>query len=82
MHGLQTCLFKYITDAAFCIYAQCGKDAAKGQVGDRALNNHGNCIVDHGKSRKKHEIVFLNFCGNPENEFSFLISQHNICCEG
>ena len=25
----------------------------KGEVGDRALNSHGNCIVDHG-------IVVLN----------------------
>ena len=29
-----------------------------GGVGGRALNIHGNHIVDHG-------IVFLNFCGNP-----------------
>ena len=38
----------------------------KGEVGDRALNSHGNNIVDHGKSWKNHGIVFLNFCGNPE----------------
>ena len=30
----------------------------KGEVGGRALNSHGNYIVDHG-------IVFLNFSGNP-----------------
>ena len=29
MHDLLACLFKYITVAAFCIYAQCGEDAAK-----------------------------------------------------
>ena len=29
------------------------------------LSSHGNYIVDHGKSRKNHGIVFLNFCGNP-----------------
>ena len=46
MHGLQTCLFKYITVAAFPIYAQCGEDAAKRM---HALNSHGNYIVDHGK---------------------------------
>ena len=46
MHGLQACLFKYITFAAFHIYAQCGEDAAiRG-----GLNSHGNNIVDHGKS--------------------------------
>ena len=29
MHGLQAFLFKYITVAAFRIYALCGEDAAK-----------------------------------------------------
>ena len=29
MHGLQACLFKYITVAAFCIYALRGEDVAK-----------------------------------------------------
>ena len=66
MHGVQTCLFKYITVAAFHIYAQHGEDGAiKGEVGGRALNSHGNYIVDRGKTWKNHEIVFLNFCGNP-----------------
>ena len=37
----------------------------KGEVGDRALNSHGNYIVDHGKAWKNHGIVFLNSCGNP-----------------
>ena len=37
----------------------------KGEVGDCALNSHGNYIVSHGKSWKNHGIVFLNFCGNP-----------------
>ena len=40
MHGLQACC---------CCYAQRGEDAAKGVVGGRALNGHGNYIVDHGK---------------------------------
>ena len=62
MHGLHTCLFKYITVAAFHIYAQRGDDAAKSMP---ALNSDGNYIVDHGKSWKKHGIMFLNFCGNP-----------------
>ena len=38
----------------------------KGEVGSRALNDHGNYIVDHGKSWKNHGILFLNFCGNHE----------------
>ena len=51
--------------AAFHIYAQRGEDATKGEVGGHVLNSHGNYIVDHGKSRKNHGIVYLNFCGNP-----------------
>ena len=39
----------------------------KREVGGNVLNSHGNYIVDHGISSKNHEIVFLNFCGNPEN---------------
>ena len=30
------------------------------------MQNHGNYIVDHGKSWKNHGIEFSNFCGNPE----------------
>ena len=37
----------------------------KGEVGDCALNSHGNYIVGHGKSWKNREIVFLYSCGNP-----------------
>ena len=40
----------------------------KGEVGGRALNSHGNYIVDHGKSWKNHGNVILNFCGNPEKK--------------
>ena len=36
MHGLQTCLFRYITVAAFSIYAQHGKDASKREGGGHA----------------------------------------------
>ena len=68
MHGLQPCLLKYSTVAAFRIYAQLDEDAAKGEVGGHALNSHGNYIVDHGKSWKNHGIVFLNFCGNPAKQ--------------
>ena len=38
----------------------------KGEVGGRALNSHGNYIVDHGKSWTYHgNFVILNFCWNP-----------------
>ena len=50
MHGLQACLFKYITIAAFCIYLSVVKMLLKGEVGGHAFKHHGNNIVDHGKS--------------------------------
>ena len=46
----------------------------KGEVRGRALNNHGNYIVAHGKSWKNHRIVFLNFCGNPDSVFHVVFS--------
>ena len=58
-------LFKYITDAAFRIYAQSDEEIEmqlKAEVGGHALNSHGKYIVD----MENHGIVFLNFCGNPE----------------
>ena len=58
-------VYKHAVVAAFGIYAHCGKDATKGEVGSCAFNSHGNYIVDHGKSWKNHEIVLLNFFGNP-----------------
>ena len=58
--------FKYITLAAFRIYAQRGEDAAKGEVVGHALNSHEIYFVDHGNSWKNHGIAFLNFCGNPD----------------
>ena len=63
LHGLQVCLFKYITVAALHIYARHVKMSLKGEAGGHALYSHGNYIVDHGKN---HGIVFLNFCGNPD----------------
>ena len=41
----------------------------KGEVGGCALNSHGNYIIDYGKSLKNHGIVFLNFCGNPVQDW-------------
>ena len=49
MHGLQACLFRYITVAAFHIYAQRVKMPLKGEVGGPALYNHGNYIDNYGK---------------------------------
>ena len=43
----------------------------KGEAGVCALKSHGNYIVDHEKSWKNQEIVFLNFCGNPALSSAF-----------
>ena len=40
----------------------------KGEIGGWAVNGHGNYIGDHGKSWKNHGIVFINFCGNSEQD--------------
>ena len=50
----------------------------KVEVGGRALNDHGNYIVDHGKSSKNHGIVFFNFCGNPAKYSSRCLSLHRV----
>ena len=63
MHGLQACLFNYITVAAFLIYTQGGRDVAKRGGWRPCKKCHGNYIVHHGKSWKNHGIVFLNLCG-------------------
>ena len=68
MHGLQTCLLKYIAVAAFRIYLSVVKMPLKGEVGGHALKSHGNYIVDYGKSLKNHGVVFLNFCGNADGK--------------
>ena len=65
MHGLQACLFKYITIDAFRINLSMVRMPLKGEVGGHALKSHGNYIVDHDKSWKNYGIVFLNFCGKP-----------------
>ena len=49
IHCLQACLFKYITVAAFHIYALHGEDAVKGRGWRSCIKSHGNYIFDHGK---------------------------------
>ena len=46
--------------SAFYFVLSVVKILLKREVGGRALNSHGNYIVDHGN----HGIVFLYFCGN------------------
>ena len=53
-------VYKHAVESAFGIV----QILLKGKVGSRALNSHGNYIVDHRKSWKYHRIVFVNFCGN------------------
>ena len=60
MHGLQACFFKCITVAAFRIYARVVKIALKGKVEGHALNSLISLLI-----MENHEILFLNFCGNP-----------------
>ena len=51
----------------------------KGAVGGRALNSHGNFIVDlTWKIIEKSWIVFLNFCGNPELYSHRHVSQFTV----
>ena len=47
MHGLQACLFKYITVAAFHVYAV--KMPLKGEVGGHALNGTFLIMENHVK---------------------------------
>ena len=62
MHAWSTCLLLLLHFAfMLCVV----KMLLKQEVGGRAVNSHGNLIVDHGKSWKNHGIVFLNFFGNP-----------------
>ena len=53
------------------------KMSLKGEIGGGALNSHGNCIVEHGKSWKNHGIVFLNFSGNPVKTLQVSIHRHS-----
>ena len=63
MHGLSTSMLLLLHSA---FMRSVVKMLLRGQVGGCALKSHGNYIVDRGKSWKNHEIVFLNFCGNPD----------------
>ena len=54
MHGLQACIFKYITVAAFSVV----KMSLKGEVGVSALNSQINYFIDNGK--------IMELCGNPD----------------
>ena len=63
MHAWSTCML-LLLHPAFKLSVV--KMLLKQEVGGRALNNHGNYIVDHGKSWINHGSVFLNSCGNPE----------------
>ena len=62
MHGLYTSML-LLLHSTFMLGMV--KMLLKVEVGGRALNSHGNYIVDHGKSWKNHGIVIFNFCVNP-----------------
>ena len=61
MHGLQACLFKYITVAAFCIYLSVVKMLLKGEVGGHALNIMEITLL----IMENHGIVFFEFLWEP-----------------
>ena len=63
MHGLEACIFEYITVAAFRVYAQCGEDFTKrgGWKPCKIIEITLLIIENHGKIME----LFLNFCGNP-----------------
>ena len=63
MHGLQVCLFKYITVAAFMLCVV--KMPLKGEAGGCALNSHGNYIVDHEKIMEKSWNCVFEFLWEP-----------------
>ena len=62
MHAWSTSMLLLLHSAFMLSVA---KMLLKGEVGCRALNSHGNYIVDHGKSWKNNVIVFFNFYLNP-----------------
>ena len=66
MHGLQTCLFKYITVAAFSIYAQRGKEM-KMPLKLRRLEamHYIAMVITLLIMDKIMELCFLNFYGIP-----------------
>ena len=57
MHGLQACLFRYITVTAFCME----KMPLKGEVGGHAL-----IVMEITLMIME---LFLNFCGNPDERW-------------
>ena len=62
-HAWSTCIL-LLLHSAFKLSVV--KMLLKGEVEGCALNSHGKAIVDHGKSWKNYEIVFLNSFGNPD----------------
>ena len=78
MHGLQACLFRYITVAHSPFMLSVVKMPLKGEIGGHALNSHGNYIVDHGLSWKNHGNVFLNFCWSPVHGMSCKVHGHPV----
>ena len=69
MHGLQVCLFKYITVAASRIYAQLGEDAAKGwEVGGHALKIVMEITLLIRENHEKSWNCVFEFLWEPCNE--------------
>ena len=62
MHGLSTSML-LLLHSAFMLSVL--KMLLKGEAGGRALNSHGNYIVDHGKSWRKSWNCVFEFLWEP-----------------
>ena len=69
MHGLSTSML-LLLHSVFMLSMV--KMLLKGEVGGRALNSHGNYIVDLEKSWKNHGIVF-EFLWEPMSAIQYML---------
>ena len=63
MHAWATCML-FLLHSAFMLSVV--NILLKREVGGRALNSHGITSLIMENHGKKHGMMFLNFCGNPD----------------
>ena len=76
MHGLQACLFKYITVTSLRIYLSVVKMPLKREVGGHALKVMEITLLIMENHGKIIELCFSIFCGNPglkNTNFYFIV---------
>ena len=64
MHDLRACLFKYISIAAFCVYAQSGEEM-KMPLKLQSLETMHFIDMEITLLIVENRGIVLNFCGNP-----------------